>query len=667
MPSQKNRLSQFWRELRRRNVTRVVTVYAATTFAIIDLLSNIEEPLGLPEWTLAFAIVILSIGFIIAVILSWIYDFHPLGGIVKTEPVKRTNKEDLTRFSNSWKIASYISFGVIVGLIVLNIISRTNDKKQIIEKSIAVLPFTNDSPNSENEYIINGYQASVHNMLCHIKDLRVLARSSTETYRNNPEPIREIARELNVAYLLTASGQIYNNKILLIVHLWDADEKNIWSHSYDMQITEVEDNIDIQSDIAQMVAGEIQAVITPEEKQLIEKIQTTNITSWDFYNKGNEELLRWQLGNGDYNSVNRAKTDFEDALKYDKDFARAYVGLGLIYRYQNYGTEFYQDNFLDSCLFLANKALSIDSQIEEAYSLRGFYYEARGDIKKALILNSNSWEAHWELAKLYHNDDILLALEHSFKTIQLYRGTNSKLYRGTKLAFILDYVSDTYLMVGLIEQGVHYMNEILKLENDSAEYFLSMAGIGTITSNYKMALDYAQKAYQFDSTNYAVTEKIASSYFFLKQYDNAIRYWLKPYGDRPSAQIPVNDENFRLMVANWEIGNQEEALILIKSFKNYCIKTIELGRMPASKYYSQYDLAGIYSFLGETDSAYINLRLFSQKERFPLWWVTLIKDDPLFDNIRDQPEFQQIVDDVEAKYQAEHDRVQQWLEENEML
>ena len=84
MPDNPNRLSQFWQELKRRKVVRVITVYAATAFVILELVDIITEPLRLPEWTLQFAIVFLCIGFIIAVILSWIYDIHPEGGIVKT-------------------------------------------------------------------------------------------------------------------------------------------------------------------------------------------------------------------------------------------------------------------------------------------------------------------------------------------------------------------------------------------------------------------------------------------------------------------------------------------------------------------------------------------------------------------------------------------------------
>ena len=127
---------------------RVITVYAAAAFVILELLSIILEPLRLPDWTLQFAIVFLCIGFIIAVILSWIYDIHPEGGIVKTEPAEKAPKESAPPSSNSWRIASYISFVVIVALVILNIIPRTG-KKEILDKSIAVLPFENLSGDPE--------------------------------------------------------------------------------------------------------------------------------------------------------------------------------------------------------------------------------------------------------------------------------------------------------------------------------------------------------------------------------------------------------------------------------------------------------------------------------------------------------------------------------------
>jgi len=109
----------------------------------------------------------------------------------------------------------------------------------------------------------------------------------------------------------------------------------------------------------------------------------------------------------------------------------------------------------------------------------------------------------------------------------------------------------------------------------------------------------------------------------------------------------------------------KQCTILINNLS--IVQAIELGRHYATQLYHYYDFAAVYAFRGETEKALENLRIFNQKVRMPYWMHFLINVDPLFDSIRDEPEFQQIVKDVEAKYQAEHERVRKWLEENEML
>ena len=200
MATNPNKLSQVWQELKRRNVVRVTTVYAGAAFVIIELINNITEPLHLPEWTPTLVIVLLAIGFPVVIIFSWIYDVHPEGGMVKTEPSEKGRAEYVPKSSNNWKIASYLSFVVIVGLIVLNILPRTRRsyKNELLEKAIAVLPFINDSPDEEKMYFINGTMEAIHNNLCKIGDLRVVSRTSVEQYRNNLKPVKEIAGEMKV-------------------------------------------------------------------------------------------------------------------------------------------------------------------------------------------------------------------------------------------------------------------------------------------------------------------------------------------------------------------------------------------------------------------------------------------------------------------------------------
>ena len=127
------------------------------------------------------------------------------------------------------------------------------------------------------------------------------------------------------------------------------------------------------------------------------------------------------------------------------------------------------------------------------------------------------------------------------------------------------------------------------------------------------------------------------------------------------------DNMHRMGYVYWQNGYKEDAEYYFDKQIEYCNRMNELGRLDAQRFFSYYNLAGVYAFRGETDKAYENLRIFNQKKVMPLWMPWLIKTDPLFDRIRNEPEFQQIVRDVEAKYQAEHERVRKWLEEQGML
>ena len=316
----------------------MITVYAASAFVILELVDILAPSLRLPDWTLNLVLLLLCVGFVIAVILSWIYDVQPEGGIVKTEPAHKVKAEDVPQSSNSWKIASYISFVVIVGLIILNIVPRGKQSEEIriLDKSIAVLPFINDSPDEENAYFINGTMEAILDNLCKIEDIRVVGRTSVEQYRNAPKPIPVIADEMNVSYILEGSGQKDGNKVRLTLQLIDGiNDQHLWSSPYIREI-EMGQIFDLQSEIAQLVASEIEAIITPEEKQRIEIVPTTNLTAHDFYQRGREEYMHYWLDNDNRSALERAEELYYDALDYDSTFALAYTGLAYVYWDKHY-------------------------------------------------------------------------------------------------------------------------------------------------------------------------------------------------------------------------------------------------------------------------------------------------------------------------------------------
>jgi TolB-like protein len=314
---------------------------------------------------------------------------------------------------------------VILGLIVLNIIPRS-DKKEILDKSIAVLPFNNLSTDEENTYFIDGVMESILDNLCKIEDLRVPGRTSVIQYRENPKPIPIVAEEMNVAYVLEGSGQKIGKRLLLTFQLIIGNEdRHIWSKQYDRVIEKVEDLIDLQKEIAQLVAGEIEAIITQEEKELIEKIPTTDLTAYDFCQRGNEELL----SGGGEESLVRAEQYYHEALQYDSTYAEAYVGLARVYWSMHYWETIFEEDFLDSTRILADKALSIDAKLSNAYTVRGYYYNQVGDLDKAIKeferaieINPNNSEAYKLGGELYDTNDYVKSIQYYHKALALNRG-----------------------------------------------------------------------------------------------------------------------------------------------------------------------------------------------------------------------------------------------------
>lgn len=376
---------------------RVITVYAASAFVILELVSIVADPLKLPEWTLSLVIILLCIGFIIAVILSWIYDIHPDEGVVKTEPANKADVKTTLSSTRGWKIASYLSFVVIVVLIILHILPQNKNISDdlLLDKSIAVLPFRNDSPDQDNAYFVNGTMESILDNLCKIKDLRVIARTSVEPYRDHPKAVTQIAEELDVSYILEGSGQRDENQIRLTVQLIDAvHDTHIWSRQYDKEIQNV---FAIQSEIAQSIAEEIRAYVTPEVKQRMEMEPTGNMEAYDLYLQGRQYFLR--SGKEYYDTSIQY---YKKALELDPDFALVWSSLAASYSAYAYGGFLPRREVMYPAREAALKALALDNTLGEAHAELAWtriyedfnWEEGEKGLKRALELNPNNALAH---------------------------------------------------------------------------------------------------------------------------------------------------------------------------------------------------------------------------------------------------------------------------------
>jgi len=167
-----------------------------------------------------------------------------------------------------------------------------------------------------------------------------------------------------------------------------------------------------------------------------------------------------------------------------------------------------------------------------------------------------------------------------------------------------------------------------------------------------------------DTTRVVSLLRLGLQYGYEGKFEESLKYLTK-YVERIEGHGSYKIEDMhRLGYAYWENGFYTEADYYFDTMIEYYNDLIQLGRKDFS---TNYNITGVYAFQGEKEKAYENLRIFNELERIPFWWLDIFRNDPLFDSLRDDPEFQQILRDNEAKYQAEHERVRQWLEENDML
>ncbi|WP_297099431.1 helix-turn-helix domain-containing protein [uncultured Draconibacterium sp.] len=530
------------------------------------------------------------------------------------------------------------------------------NNKSPIEKSIAVLP-VNYLGDPQHKYLADGVCEDIQNNLAKIKDLRVVDFNSVKLYQSTKTSEEEIVEELKVGALLKITFQEIETNIVLFVRLINSDDGTVlFSEIYNSD----ENRIFItQSDIALAIANELEANITTEEKQRIEKIPTVSLTANDFYQRAREQQWKYWI-NEDQQALKNAKELYSRALEYDANFAPVYTGMALLEWNQNSWKSNIPEQYLDSVLWLAEKALSIDKNNSDAYfikaeynRLKGFYNDALSEYDKAIQINPNDWMAYFGKAQLFYFEDLS-------KTIQ-YCNMAASRHKGIMLPTILRLLATSYQSTGFPEKAEYYRQEALSLDFDSAQYLLNKESLQDIPTSIHLL----EKALTSNSSNPGILWDLAFYNSFAANNDEAFSY-LKKYMalNNSPADLPVNSMH-RIAYIYYQQGMKDSAAYYFQLQEKSCLEAIESGR-----YYSNfllYDLAGVYAFNGEKQKAYSWLNKFNELDKMPGWMVELIKTDPLFETIRKEPNFKEIVAEVETKYKAEHERVKVWLENNHIL
>ncbi|HEY5125338.1 MAG TPA: tetratricopeptide repeat protein, partial [Ignavibacteria bacterium] len=248
-----------------------------------------------------------------------------------------------------------------------------------VEKSIAVLPFVNLSNDPEQEYFTDGMVDEILDRLFKVGDLKVIARTSSMRYKNTKLTLKQIASELGVLALLEGSVQKIGNKVRITAQLIDPMTGfHLWSETFDRDLSDV---FSIQSEVAQNVATELKAVLTPEEIEKIEKRPTENLEAYNYYLQGNY-YYRKSYASQDYKIAIKL---YEKAIELDPGFALAYTRLAMSHMQQYWFYHDRSEDALNICNHLIDKAFEIDPDLPEAHLALGqYYYNGYLEYSKAL-------------------------------------------------------------------------------------------------------------------------------------------------------------------------------------------------------------------------------------------------------------------------------------------
>jgi TolB-like protein len=308
---------------------------------------------------------------------------------------------------------------IILALIILGflLIPKLFKPSEQLEKSVAVLPFTNLSDDPEQDYFSDGMVDAILDHLFKIGDLQVIARTSSMKYKNTKLTLKEIAHELHVSALLEGSVQKTGNKVRITTQLIDPRTGfHLWSETYDRDLSDV---FSIQTEIAQNVAKELKATLTAEEKIQISKNQTSNLEAYNFYLQG-----RFFINKRTETGFKKSVEYFEKAVAADSDYALAYAGLADAYFLLAWYGEIPKQEAYARSKGYANRALSIDKNLAEAHTVLGGiltwkdwnWEEAQSELKLGVKLNPNFVNAHSYYSELL---DVLGENDEARKEIDL--------------------------------------------------------------------------------------------------------------------------------------------------------------------------------------------------------------------------------------------------------
>jgi TolB-like protein/Tfp pilus assembly protein PilF len=562
-------------ELKRRNVFRVAVAYAIAAWFVAQFADVVLNNIGAPDWVIKALFLLLSIGFVAALIIAWAYELTP-EGIKRERDVVRD--DSITHLTG--KKLNYITVAAalgVAGLVVwqqahkepptaepASVVAGTTDESdpdttRIGARSIAILPFANRSNREGDEFFTEGIHDELLTTIAKIGSMKVISRTSVMEYRDTTMNIRDIAQELGVVNILEGGIQRSGDQVRINVQLIDAaHDKHLWAEIYDRELT-AENLFAIQSEISKAIADALQATLSPEEQRKVSEVRTRNLEAYESYLLGRK---LWTTRTAESNA--EAVKQFQRAVDLDPTYALAYVGLSDAYRFRVDYEGVNPSEVLPLAERALNTALQLDDQLGEAYASRGAlkrdaldYAGADADFLRAMELNPNHLPSYnWYALSLTAQGRIEDALAIYEKGLQL----------DPLSAVIRTNIGYALAGLGRFDEARRTFERSIEMHPESSFSYIGYASYqGAVLGRIDDAMLWVSKGIKVNPTNVSNMAIMAFWYLSLGDFTTA-EQWL----DRGAVTQENNPiRNFARLALLVNRGEMDEALVQARQNYEY--------------------------------------------------------------------------------------------------
>jgi len=368
-------MNEFLRRLKERKLVQWSLAYVAAAFALLQGIDIIAQRFGWPEQTMRLVIIALSVGFFVTLVLAWYHGERGAQRVIGTELLILALLLALGG-GFLWRFAS-ASRGSAEKAVIPTpptpplLVASPVPGLAIAEKSIAVLPFDNLNDDKNAAYFADGIQDEILTKLAGIADLKVISRTSTAKYKSKPEDLRTVSQQLGVATVLEGSVQKSGEQVRVNVQLIDARvDSHLWAKSYDRDIKDV---FAVESEVAQEIADSLQAKLSPAEASKVASAPTKDTAAYDLFLKGEFEyrLASTSLRPEEFD---QAAGWYEQAIARDPNFAIAMAHLVICRLNWHWFVENLTDTQLSEIKAMAERAISLAPDAADPRVALGLYY-----------------------------------------------------------------------------------------------------------------------------------------------------------------------------------------------------------------------------------------------------------------------------------------------------